>query len=373
MSIDRLPNETELRRILTDEGVPAFRLDRLVKEFLDSWADQNVVREEDKLWSFQHGFTADKVSLYGMNQQNCEDYISDIAFFRRDSYKNLMHCRWFDDKLSTWYMLSPFRDRMPTHHFYLCKGLVHPLDTVQSKAKADHSDVMRLLREKGVLAAKVCFGGHGVGFHKLSIVDGQICVDGKIMEEKQFVEVFLPQLENYLITDFVEPTPDLVTITNGVTGVLRCITVFVEGEAHLASAIYKFGSHKGDVVTDYDGTIYLGVNPEDGSLFSPKIKSKSGAIEYLSSIDKHPETGVPLKGRIPNWSNSVQKLLEVSEYLQPTPFLTFDIIPRMNGIQIIEINSHGRPRTTQPHFPLFKNEWFRKLFADAYGYRLPEV
>lgn len=323
-----LPTVKELYLQFEEEGIASFRYDRLAREFVESWTEYPLANEEEKQWAYKRGFTADRIKLYGLTEFNYHNYISDIGFYLKDSYKNILHSRWYDDKLSTWYILAPFKDKMPRHFYYLKDGMVHPLDMLKGE-EARYEGLLNTLKLEGNLALKACFGGHGIGFHKASFNSDteKIYVDGNFIEEAEFVKKFLPHLDNYIATEFILPLNELTEVTNGVSGVVRCVTVFVDGAPHLIAAIYKFGSQPDDLVVDYEGTLYCGVDLENGHFFAPKIREDYGKCYIYTDCPTHPITGLPIEGAVPKWTTFKEQVLEIARYLQPTPYLTFDIVP----------------------------------------------
>lgn len=364
-------DKEHLEATLLKRGIAPFRVKRVMEELLEDWSQNKKTTQEQKEWAFERGFVSDRMVLYGLTDENFTDYISDFDFYSLDGYKNRGHANWYDDKLTTWYLLAPFKSRMPRHYLHLKKGRIDVLDIekdIYPHTRWSYRDVFELLKDKGELAIKAISGGHGIGFYKVEYVEARDCVliNGIEYSIDRFCSEFLESLEGHLVTEFVKPADSLLEITNGVTCVLRCVSIFNQGESHLTVAMLKFGADPDDVVTDYDGTIYCGIDFESGQLYDSKIRKDTDGCPCLVDCHVHPVSHCPIEGVIPGWETIHAGILTIAEYLQPTPYLTYDIVPVNDGFKVLEINSHGQPRTAQPFFPYFKNEHARALFKEAY-------
>ena len=73
---------------------------------------------------------------------------------------------------------------------------------------ADLDSMIRLLREKKNLAAKLSAGTYGIGFYKLEANGEDFAVNGKAYSEADFRK-FLASLNDYILTEYVEMHPQL--------------------------------------------------------------------------------------------------------------------------------------------------------------------
>ena len=362
-----IKEEEKLREYLSENGVAPFRITRLAEEFLTDWANNQVTSDEEKEWAFQRGFVSDKIRLFGLNDENWTDYISDLDFYNKDSYKNAWHSRWFDDKLSTWYMLYPFKDYMPVHYCYVQNSNLLSLDEDPELGPIDtYKKLISLVYKKRSIVFKACQGGHGAGFTQISAQGEIFYANKKAMSRETFINEYLPSLHNIIITDFIKPQESLAIITNGVTCVGRAVVVYCNGEAHITGANIRFASDSSENITDYEGTIYLGINLENGSLFNPMIRKDNGCTMAFVPCTYHPETGAGLNGKIEEWLNYISIFKNISLWFKSTPYLVIDFVPTDDGLKILEINSHGQQRVLQPFYPFFKNDWNKIVFHEAY-------
>ena len=91
------------------------------------------------------------------------------------------------DKVSLRYMFDDFSAYLPKYYYNLVRRdgkvtLLTMQDTPEGYA-VTFEDVLRLLREKGILALKQTEGSHGVGFYKLEYRDGAYLVNEQELHE----------------------------------------------------------------------------------------------------------------------------------------------------------------------------------------------
>ena len=142
---------------------------------------------------------------------------------------------------------------------------------------------------------------------------------------------------------------------------MRIIAIYDENDGpQITAVILRLGCKNAGVVTDFSGTIYVGLTLDEGKSFEPIYKEN----EYCyRKIKNHPDTGVNLEGfQVENWEELKKLVKDVCGYVPMTPYLCVDIIPTDDGFAILEINSHGQVRVIEPHYPFLSNKYNKKLF-----------
>lgn len=343
-------------------GVVDFRIDRIADLYTKDYFDFKGSSLEEKKWAYSHGFSSYKMAdWYGITKENYKDYVSDFDFYAPRNYiqqNEIMS--WFEHKLNTYYLLSPFKKFMPTHYYYIYKGCVMPLD-VKSNKVASAKDVISLIKEKKCIAAKACFGGHGVGFYKFDFKDDKFYSNNSAISEDDLSRV-ITKMECYIITDYVTPHSFFQNLCGENTfAVMRVITVFdpEEGPQITCSAI-RLGCKKAGITTDHEGTIYCGLTLDKGISFKPLYRE---ADNLYVGCEKHPDTGKSLVGfTLPNNDKLQDLVTSVSRYLPMAPYLVMDIIPTEDGFSILEINSHGQVGNVEPFYPFTANKYNKRVF-----------
>ncbi len=351
----------EIRAWIRSQGVIEPRVERLVNYFYQDKYNYTRTTEEQKNWCYERGFCSDKIHRYGLKKENYKDYMPDIEFHTPSAYKNRRFSRWYDDKVSTWYVLAPYRDCMPEHYFVIDNGIIRKLHAGGGENNADA--IIKLLKEKKELASKPARGGHGEGFKKLEYRDEKFFVKHEEVSEDE-LKTMLENTKDAMITEFLYPSKEFEKISGDAPVVLRMVLTY-DGEtgSHLTAAAIRFGCKKWGDILDYDGTFWCGLTLDKGEIFDPRIVAGSDDMNELLPCDIHPDTGNRVEGKVKNWKEMKEKLEEIGNYLNVTPWLTFDIVVEDDGFKILEINSHGMVRSMQPFYPLFANEYNKKLFG----------
>ena len=363
-SSERAEKYIAFYNLARDKGVVPFRYARLAEEYTDDYFAETGVPREEKDWYYQRGIPTFKTGWYGLTKENYNDYISDFDFYGPANYlKKPQLIKWFDYKLTTWYVLSCFRDCMPRHYFFLENGQLIPMD-LELGRHGSAEDVFALLRQ-GPLALKSCTGGHGKGFYKLESRGEGWAINNRPAGEAE-IRGLLASLDDYLLTGYAVPHR-LFREACGEQSftVLRTVSVFDREDGPQITAIMaRLGSASAGLVSDYDGCINCGVDLETGRLFRPLMRSgdAEGIIRRIP-MPRHPDTGAELESlTLPHFEELCATVKKISAHLAMTPYLVMDIVPTDEGFQILEINSHGQVRNLEPFFPFRKNKYNLRAF-----------
>ena len=345
-----------------NEVVP-FRLQRIAKEYTDDYfADTGIARNE-KEWFYRRGIPTFKTGWYGLTKDNYNNYISDFDFYHPKNYLRPQFSRWYDNKLTTYYLLSPFRASMPRHYFYIQEGILFPIDAEFFRCGTD-TDLVNIIRSRPV-ALKACIGGHGKGFYKVEFRASSYCINGEPASEQDVIRL-IRSLDNYIMTSFSIPCSVFRRACgDGSFAVIRTVTVFDKTDGPQITAIMiRLGTAKAGFVSDYDGSINCGVDLETGKLFDPLIRSgDADGIIVGTKLTEHPDTGVDLTTvMIPDFSKLTSLVKAISAHLPMTPYLVADLVPTESGFDILEINSHGQVRNLERYFPFRKNKYNLNVF-----------
>ena len=349
-------------------GVVGFRRYRIASEYCDDYYADTGIHRHEKEWFYRRGIPSFKVRWYGLTKENYNNYISDFDFYNKRNYRNGQFENWFEHKLNTYYLLLPFKEYMPIHYYYVHERTISPLD-VAKKTEGSVDDIISLIREQPI-AAKACVGGHGRGFYKISILEDDGCnptfsVNGQ-EKTKPELEELINGFYSYIITEYGIPHKVFRNLCGeDAFAVMRAVTAYdPKSGGHITALMIRLGCKKSGYVTDYDGTIYCGIDLEDGHLFTPIQRSgDTEGIIKRTNLTVHPDTGIPFNDiTVPNFNELKSLLKNISEFISITPYLVMDIIPTDDGFEILEINSHGQVRNVEPFYPFRKNPYNLKVF-----------
>lgn len=361
---ERIEKYIHFYRLADQHGIVPFRYARIAEEYTDDFfADTGIPREE-KDWYYERGIPTFKTGWYGLTKENYNDYISDFDFYHPSNYlKKHQLIKWFDDKLTTYYILGPFIDSMPRHFFFIQEGNLVPID-VEFKHFGSEEDLFNIIKNNSV-SLKACTGGHGKGFYKISNREGTYSINDEISNQKE-ISSLIHSLNDYILSDYCFPSK-LFRESCGEESfaVIRTVSVFDKDDGPQITAIMvRVGTRTAGIVSDYNGSIYCGVDLKSGRLFNPLLRGgdEDGIIRGRH-LKAHPDTGCNLETlTIPDFDKLIDIVSKISSYLAMTPYLVMDIIHTDNGFKILEINSHGQVRNLEPFYPFRKNEYNLKVF-----------
>lgn len=319
-------------------GVAWSRIDRVAGEFTDALREKTEMSLEEKWQYCNLGFHPHWKARVGVTMDNYKDYISYFEFYNRKAYVNHRLHGLFDDKLLTYYALNKWENYVPNHYFYVNKGKLCPLDSVE-KTNLSWKNVLELIKQKS-LAAKKCHGGHGDGFHKLAYTNGTIFVDDKPCDENALKDL-INGMDDYILTDFSYPSKALQDVIGEDSfAVMRVLTTYTPEEgASVDRMIIRLGTKvAGHTQAGYD---ILYANIDDEGCLRDTVYEYSGW--HCERMETHPETHKTVEGfKIEGLNQLKEVLTDIAGRLSVAPYLVWDIIPSEKSFSILEINSHGQ-------------------------------
>ncbi len=290
----------------------------------------------EKKWAHQRGFYSYRIRQYGLTEENWRQLLSDYDYKRMRPI-NGKYQKWLWDKISTYYVMAPFRDCFPAYWFRTENGVIYPFRPEGGTATAD--DVLTCLREKGKLAAKPAIASHGDGFLPLSwdTETDQPVIDGETVTAEEFRQRIQGLEKPYLISEFVEMHPELKKIYDKVACSIRVMVIDRGSGPRVEHAYFRIASgstgHTDNLAT---GGIVARVNADTGEYYGAEML----VGHEFRPCDVHPDSGAPLRGTLPNWELVCRRVCEVTAYLTPMEYLGFDIVITADGFRILEINTH---------------------------------
>ena len=341
-------------------GVINFRIERLANWYTKDWYFFDAASKDEKKFLIERGYSPYKMNRYGLNKENYKDYLSDFVLYNPKNYVSKRFVELFEHKLNTYYLLSPYKDHLPRHYWYIDKeGCILPVD-IERNGAGTINDLMELV-DTTPIAAKACLGGHGRGFFKIERIKDVYLINNKKTDRKD-VEKNLRELRDYILTEYLRPNRVFRNLCGeGSYSVIRTLSVFDKEEgSQITGAMIRLGCKKAGIVSDYDGTIYTGIELDSGRLFKPYIRETE---TWFTQCQNHPDTGNAIdEVKIPYWNELKETVKEITKYLPWAPYLVMDIIPTEEGYAILEINSHGEVQGIEGHYPFCLNKYNRRAF-----------
>ena len=314
-------------------------LDYMYRNWLRGLKEDNKLTyttAAEKKWAHEKGFYSYRVKQYGLTERNWKELLSDYDYKRLRPI-NGKYQKWLWDKISTYYVMAPFRDCFPAYYFRTDGGVIYPFRPEGGTATAD--DVLACLREKKKLAAKPAIGSHGDGFLALTW-DGAAngpCVNGKTLTQDEFRQFLLGLEKPYLFSEFVEMHDELKMIYDKVACSVRVMVIDRGNGPKVMHAYFRIASGgTGNTDNLATGGIVARVDAGTGEYYGAEML----VGHEFKRCDVHPDSGAPLCGTLPNWDLVCRRVCEITKYLTPMEYLGFDIVITQDGFRILEINTH---------------------------------
>lgn len=388
-----MTNYDKLLEMIRSLGMDYRWAGMFVKKLRD---DENAFPVEDiekKRWALERGFYPGRIELYGLTEENYQNYIPDFQYFMLHPMNNHF-LKWLD-KTTLKYVLNSngCEETMPKYYAYvendLCGGRFTYLMDCPSNIVKDENFLWNLLQEKRILAMKPNSGtSGGLGFIKLELRGDDLYENNKPIDMDRFVEI-RDTMRNYIITEYAQQHEELAKVWPDSECTLRVIMCKVPEKDRYTQSTWacavsyaRFGtSVNGGASNLSSGGVGVGFDFETGKYNDFCIRYKRYCKDGIWMLDKHPDTAVEWKSSaLPNWDKVKSLITNICNHVSSLDYLGLDIIITEDGMKLCEINSHPAMDYEQvmcgPTLQKKKvNEFFRakgllnfdpKVFFEAY-------
>ena len=292
-----------------------------------------------KIWAYRNGFLSYRLPQYGITPETRGKFISDFEY-RWLRHINNEYKYWLEDKVSIKYVAAGFNELLPEYYYYTSaksgENCLVPMMDLPSGYGATFDDVLRLAREKGVLALKPDEGSHGSGFYRLEYTGGGYLLNGNAATRGDVVKVLSDPDSQYLVTEFIIQHPVLQELYPHSVNTIRLIVFKDDGVVpQIGNAYLRIGSALSGFVDNVGaGGMIAEVDLDTGRFHSGAALSGGRMV----SVPRHPDSGLLIEGTIPNWALVKHKVLEIAESIPQIEYFGFDVAITADGFKIPEIN-----------------------------------
>jgi len=332
------------------------------------------VSPQEAEFALKHGFYPGRVALYGLNEDNWQDYVPDFQYFMLHPMNNHF-LKWLD-KTTLKYVLNSngCECTMPDYYLYVENddSYTYLMDAPDHIEK-NGDYILNLLRWKGVLAMKPNSGtSGGLGFIKLELRDGQMYENNKPIDMARLEEI-KGNMRNYIVTEYAHQHHELAKIWPDSECTLRVIMVknprediYRKATWSCAVSFARFGTALNGGASNLSaGGIGIGVDFETGLYQDFAIRYMRYCQDGNIRLYSHPDTGVVWQGQgLPNWGYVKQKIYDICDHISSLDYVGLDIIITEDGMKLCEINSHPAMDYAQLlSGAVLKKENIKKFFA----------
>lgn len=281
------------------------------------------------------GFSVNEYVWYGLEHNDCAEYISEFERLKsreiNGDYKFIL-----DNKLVFEEVFGQYT-RVPRNFARIVDGEVYGLHGLD----IDEGNFVEFVRNAGKTILKWTDRGGGIGTYLFENRDGTLLINGAEAVDEQLHEIRNRKGEA-LLCEYMEQSDFSASLYPHTTNTIRIVCARKKGEKNSAiiAAIQRIGCQASIPVDNVSyGGMTCGIDLETGSL-SHAI-AKLGKMENrLKKFDCHPDTGMPISGKvIPGWENLKKEIVELTDRVPYLNFVAWDILLTQEGYCIIEGNA----------------------------------
>lgn len=326
-------------RALYPAGLVPYQSVRWLEDMAKDLLQRNGVPLTTKFWAYRNGFLSYRIPQYGITPENRTQFISDFEY-RWLRHINKKYKYWLEDKISIKYVAAEFNEHLPGYYYYTSQrgGQAHliPMMDRPDGYGDTFDDVLRLARDRGVLALKPDEGSHGDGFYRLGYEDGGYTLNGEPATGDEVLAIISDPQNRYLITEFIVMHPELARIYPQSVNTVR-VTVFKKDGVtpEIGNAYLRVGSSaSGFVDNTAAGGLLVEVDIESGRYGNAQTLDGGRVVP----CPRHPDTDVLMEGVLPNWESAKAKVLEMAASIPQLEYLGFDLALTEDSFKLPEIN-----------------------------------
>ena len=304
------------------------------------------------------GFVPSSHMVYGLDHNDPEQYLSDRE--RHFTWMiNVPASGLLNDKVAFFLLMRHVGAPAPEIRAVIRAGRFCPLD-----AAREIDSVARLRAYLDANERVVVKPIRGAGGRNVTIIESATRTYRVNLREERWdaVERRLLELDDYLVSDFVEQGAYARAIFAPTTNTIRVLTMHGEAKPFIAGAVHRFGRASSLPVDNWTrGGLSARIDDRTGTLGVAASLDGHGGVEWHES---HPDSGVAIAGtEIPHWDAIRKGVLAVARRTSFLPYVAWDVVATESDFEVIEGNSSPDVRTLQVHEPLLRSFRTRAFYA----------
>lgn len=303
--------------------------------------NRNKYTDEEKVWAYSHGFTAEEVKCLKLDESNYKKYLPGGVYHLLDPIDPLTK-RLVDGKLVIPYTIGGrFPQYLPKYYGWIAdENSIFPMnDNTISHWNSVEDYLRQLLNKERTLAIKPYTGAGGIGFIKLEKIGDSIFCNG---ENCSLKEVIKQISDKYLITEYIHQCKEFDEVWKDSTATLRVITINKNGHSNSFVSYVRFGTKISKGACNLtSGGVAVPFDWETGKYLKGFFRYLDYCDEEQCVFDEHPDSHISYVDKfVPHFDQAKKLVDDICSFLTIHTYFGFDIIITDNGCKICEINSH---------------------------------
>ncbi len=222
--------------------------------------------------------------------------------------------------------------------------------------------VFSIVEKLGRVVVKRLGGSGGEGFSRVELGErtGSLVVNGIEIAADDYYSTLISSGSEFVMTEEVRQCHKYQQAWPDVCHCIRIQTASTPSGSRILFNFVRFGGAGQDWCTGHTlGGSVFGEVDSRGSI-EAVYRFEDGAVRRYS---EHPDTGVRITGKVPNWNLICEKCLEMHEYLSDLDYLGWDIAATDEGFTILEVNSLSAISPVQFFHPIRRDEELNRFFS----------
>lgn len=312
-------------------------------KIFSEWFGESKIKYSDneRQWAYERGFLAEVARMLNLNENNFSNFINSEDYYILDPIDPITK-RLVDGKLTIHYSIGgKYPQYMPRYYAWINEfGKVIHLDDEIENESISLEDYLSILLEKvHCVAIKPLAGAGGIGFLKLEKRNSEYFANNERITK---INEIIPLInDKYVVTEYIQQCKDFSNIWDKSAATLRVITI--NGTVPKSFVTYvRFGTEISKGACNLtSGGVGAPFNWDTGEFLGNYYRYINFCKDGKFLLDKHPDSGVSLKGKTLPYFDEVKQLVnDLSHYLSVHKYFGWDIIISDDGPKICEINSH---------------------------------
>lgn len=300
-----------------------------------------LTTKEGKSWAHERGFYSYRIKQFDLNEENLDDYLPDFTYKWLRNI-NCKYRKWIGDKMLIRYILNDFVEYLPKLYYSLIKYdgqlRINKKQDLPIGYKGDFNGIINLLENEKKLVMKPIVGSRGIGFYRMQFIKGEFFLNDINYSKKEMFKIINNLDGDYVITEYVNQCSFLTRIYPETVSTVRLMVINRDGKLpKIMDAYIRIGCVKSGFTDNISrGGLVAKVDIDTGELLEPESFNN-----YIYKDCKtHPDTGIRIEGKLPNWKTNIKLLLKMIKHLSPIEYMGVDMAITEEGFKILEINRH---------------------------------
>jgi hypothetical protein len=311
---------------------------------------------KQRLFCYYHGFYSRAYNNYNFKENHYKNYLSDYQYLYKISMINENYKLLLNDKFI-------FEKHFQNAGFNIVPSICLIENQKIIPTNENVTSIPQLLEivRTGDLFLKPVLEGGGDGIMVVSYNDGYYLNCSQIEESALIKTITQKCIKHLVLRKFIQQGFSSLFYPSTLNTIR--VHTFVnpsDNKTFIGYAFHRFGNSKSGFLDNCQkSSLFANIDLETGTM----SKAYSRHNGQVFSYDAHPDTNLPITGRIiPHWDLIKKTLLGIAAKTSYLPYVGWDVILSDADVYILEGNSNPSLASIQMHYALLGNPQIKEFF-----------